>query len=320
VNKIKIKKAIAFILQLVFVLTIAMTAIQLTAFAKSSLPMSDKTVEIYKSSLPAPAKDATGQDIVRDLTAGALRYVKPLIAVVGILYATVYGYILVVKGNEEEEVTNAKKGVTFTIIAFVMISMAEDIGKIFDMQQHTLLESPQEILKRVRLFDRQVEIMITFIKYILGAFATFQISMSAYNLILAGGNEEATGKHKKSIGFSLGGLVLLYVGDIAINRVFFKVNRDVYTGITGVQAGVDAQAGVEELSGIVNFVVSFVGPLAILMLLAGAVMYLTSGGEDEKVQKAKRLITATIIGIILIYGAFALVSTVISGKLAEFGA
>jgi hypothetical protein len=43
-------------------------------------------------------------------------------------------------------------------------------------------------------------------------------------------------------------------------------------------------------------------------------MYITSGGEDDKMQKAKRMMIATVVGIMIIYGAFAVVSTILSGS------
>ena len=55
------------------------------------------------------------------------------------------------------------------------------------------------------------------------------------------------------------------------------------------------------------------------MLIIGAIMYATSGGEEENMNKAKRVIIATIVGIVIIYGAFAMVSTVISGRLSDVG-
>jgi len=110
------------------------------------------------------------------------------------------------------------------------------------------------------------------------------------------------------------------LGEIFIDKVFYKVNKNVYTGTTGIHPKVNAQAGIEEIVGITNFIVSFVGPIAILMMVVGAIMYATAGGEEEQMQKAKRLLVATFIGIVMIYGSFALVSTVVNGKLAALDA
>jgi hypothetical protein len=55
------------------------------------------------------------------------------------------------------------------------------------------------------------------------------------------------------------------------------------------------------------------------MLIVGAIMYATAGGQDEQLQKAKRVLVTAGIGLVIIFGAFALVSTVLAGKLQDIG-
>jgi len=222
--------------------------------------------------------------------------------------------------GKEDEIENSKKGLIYIAIAFAITSMSQDLARIFDLSDGTIIGDPQDLLSRVRLFDKQLEIVITFIKYTIGTFATIMVIRSAIKLITAGGNEEETSTHRKGILYSAGGLVLIFVADVFINKVFYKINKDVYSGITGVNPGVDAKEGVEQLAGITNFIVSFIGPVAILMLIVGGLMYATASGNDEQMDKAKRLVFTTIIAIIIIYGAFALVSTVISSRLTDLGA
>lgn len=319
-NKNKIKTVLKNIVQFLIVMALISIFLHLSVFAES-LPLSDKAKEIYSgSNLPSPPEGMSSKEMIQTLIFEGLDYVKMIVVVIGILYLTIMGYTLVVSSDEEEAVTKARRGITYTIIAFALISMSKELGRIFEMDQHSLLETPQEILRRARLFDRQIEIIITFIKYILGGFATIMVVKSGVKLLTSGGSEEEATKHKKSILYSAGGLLIVYLGDIFINKVFYKVDKNVYSGITGVHPKVDAAAGVEQIVGITNLIVSVVGPLAILMLLVGAFLYATAGGEDEKMDKAKRLILTSGVGIIIIYGAFALVSTVVSGKLQEIGA
>ena len=85
----------------------------------------------------------------------------------------------------------------------------------------------------------------------------------------------------------------------------------------GAQPAVDAARGVSELVGITNFVVSLVGPLAVLSMIVAAILYITAAGKDEQINKAKKLMFATLLGIVIIYGAFAIVSTFIGGSFGE---
>ena len=304
-------------LQFMTFLAITSLFLAVPAFAAtSSLPID---TEIYEASnIPQPP-DQEGTIIIQDLIFGALRYVKVIVAVFGILMISIMGFRLILNDGNEEEVTTAKRGLIYALIAFIIISMSQDIARLFEMGERTILDSPQEILNRVDLFDTQVGIFMTFLKYTIGAYATLMVVRSAISLITSGGNEEETSKHKKGILYSGAGLILIFVGEIFVEKVFYRVDKNVYSGITGNHPGVDAKEGVEQLVGITNFIVSFLAPIAILVLLGGAIMYATANGEEEQMDKAKRLITATIIGIVVIYGAFALVNTIISSRLVDIG-
>jgi hypothetical protein len=64
---------------------------------------------------------------------------------------------------------------------------------------------------------------------------------------------------------------------------------------------------------IVNFFLYFLGFVATLMIIYGGVLYVTSAGNDENVQKAKKILLYAIVGIIVILLSFAIVNTVIGG-------
>ncbi|MBI2634456.1 hypothetical protein HYW82_02160 [Candidatus Peregrinibacteria bacterium] len=289
-------------------------------------PLADKLIPdaardiIGSSQIPSPPDNISGQEIVKLLIIRVLAYAKIIIGVIGILYLSILGYKLVTEGDNDETITTAKKGFVYTFVAFVIISMSGEFARIFDMTESTIFQNPQEMLKRFRLFDREVEVFVTFIKYAVGAYATLMLVRAGIKLVTTGGDDEERDKYKKSLMYNAGGLAVIAVGDIFINKVFYKINGNVYSGITGVHPQFDVVRGIEEIKGITNFVVSFVGPIAVLMLIVAAIMYATAGGEDERTEKAKRLLVSTIIGIFIIFGAFAIVNTVISGKLDAIGA
>jgi len=62
---------------------------------------------------------------------------------------------------------------------------------------------------------------------------------------------------------------------------------------------------------IVNFALGFLGFLAVLMVIYGGIMYVTSGGDQEKTEKGKKIIFAAAGGVILIIVSFALVNTLL---------
>lgn len=315
------KKNLRTIIEFTVAMAIIMTFLHLSAIAASTLPLDPETATRYKEGLlpgPYSADVDNAYDTITQLVLELLSYAKIIIAAMAVLYITIMGYKIATAG-EEEEAKKMQKGIVYAIAGLVLISLSSDLAKVFDMNVfssdgHTLFETPEEIVNRVRIFDTEVEVVITFIKYVIAFYAALMLVRFSLKFITRGGNEEKAKESKLKILFAIGGLVLIYLADIFINNVFYKINKESYNA-GKIDMGIDPGRGVSELISITNIIVSFIGPVAILMLIVSGVMYITSGGEDDKMQKAKRMLIATIVGIIIIYGAFAIVSTVLSGSL-----
>ena len=63
----------------------------------------------------------------------------------------------------------------------------------------------------------------------------------------------------------------------------------------------------------VNFVLGFLGLVAVVMVIYGGFMYVVAGGAEEQTTKGKKTIMYAMIGIVIIIVSFALVNTVIQG-------
>jgi hypothetical protein len=62
---------------------------------------------------------------------------------------------------------------------------------------------------------------------------------------------------------------------------------------------------------IVNFVLTFLGVIAVIMIIYGGMLYVTAGGAQEKVDKGKKILMYTIIGIVIIMLSFVIVNAVL---------
>lgn len=75
----------------------------------------------------------------------------------------------------------------------------------------------------------------------------------------------------------------------------------------------DTNAFNEDIKNVLNWIVSVLGIVAVIVIIMGGVSYMTSAGDAGKVKKAKDTILYGIIGLIVAALAFAIVNWVIGG-------
>ena len=68
----------------------------------------------------------------------------------------------------------------------------------------------------------------------------------------------------------------------------------------------------DTINSIIKVVLGFLGLLAVIIILWGGFIWMTAMGDEEKTEKAKKLIIAGIIGIIIILAAYAIAQFVIT--------
>ena len=65
------------------------------------------------------------------------------------------------------------------------------------------------------------------------------------------------------------------------------------------------------LGEVIKKALTVLGSLTLLVFIAGGVMWLTSGGSEEKVAKGSKTMLYAVIGIFVIFAAYAILNTVI---------
>ncbi|PIZ57937.1 hypothetical protein COY23_00885 [bacterium (Candidatus Torokbacteria) CG_4_10_14_0_2_um_filter_35_8] len=61
---------------------------------------------------------------------------------------------------------------------------------------------------------------------------------------------------------------------------------------------------------VVNYVAGIISTIAVLVIIYGAFIYLSSGGNQEQAEKAKKIITYAIIGLVVVGLAWVVVTAV----------
>ncbi|MBI5404760.1 MAG: hypothetical protein HY976_00885 [Candidatus Kerfeldbacteria bacterium] len=58
---------------------------------------------------------------------------------------------------------------------------------------------------------------------------------------------------------------------------------------------------------IISWVLGIVSLVAVVMIIIGGLQWMTSGGNEEKVEKAKKTISSAVVGIVIVILAWAIV-------------
>ena len=67
---------------------------------------------------------------------------------------------------------------------------------------------------------------------------------------------------------------------------------------------------------VIRVILGFLGIVAVIIILLGGFKWMTAGGNEDKVGEAKKLITAGIIGLVIIIAAFAIATFVLNSLIS----
>ncbi len=88
---------------------------------------------------------------------------------------------------------------------------------------------------------------------------------------------------------------------------------------TAQTAGLAGETDITVIIGrIINVVLSLLGLIAVIIIIIGGFMWMTSGGDETKIKKAKGLMLNGIIGLLIIVISYT-AATFIIGRLQEVG-
>lgn len=126
--------------------------------------------------------------------------------------------------------------------------------------------------------------------------------------ITSAGNESRMSTAKAAITAALIGLAL----GIAAPSFLKEIGGAL--GWINVAPAVAATPSLITVAGkVLNFLLSLVGVIAVIMMVIGGLMYLTAGGDESKAEVGKKIVTYAVIGVVV-----SLASLVIVTQIAGF--
>ena len=116
-----------------------------------------------------------------------------------------------------------------------------------------------------------------------------------------------------SILFFINTPVLPVQGNSGQEQEDSQVNTLIDTKHDGYAKG---NYSINDLLGLVirasKYILGLVGALTLLIFVYGGVMFLVSAGNQESVKKAKDILTAAIVGLVIVFASFLIIKFVLS--------
>ena len=100
--------------------------------------------------------------------------------------------------------------------------------------------------------------------------------------------------------------------------MFVPLIQNVHATDIGVNPDVEAQLGIPNdlpstLTNIIKWLLLSLAFIGVIMIIYAGVLWMTAAGNEEKVVLAKKVISSVIIGLVVIFLAWAIVTFVIEG-------
>ncbi|MBN2086719.1 hypothetical protein JW758_00050 [Candidatus Peregrinibacteria bacterium] len=274
-----------------------------TAYAQSYLPEGwDTQLGGVKN---FAVQGQTGEELAAGFIKNAIRIVRILIGGVALIMGILYGMSLIFARGKEEVIAKQKSNFLYVLIGFVILIISENVATIFNPEKAT-----SDKLIDFKAANDQLREVMNYVKWMLGSVIVLFMTISSIRMITAGGEEEMITKQKKNLTWSVIGMMVILLASSIVNAIYVTYEE---TGVT--EAGSPGVA-VNEIGSIIRLILVFLGPVAIAFTIYAGFMYLTSFGNDERNQKAKKMIIGGITGVVIIFAAYALVNTITAEKLA----
>lgn len=143
--------------------------------------------------------------------------------------------------------------------------------------------------------------ILAYLQGVMGVIAVIAIVIGGIMYMTSAGDPGKVEKAKSTVTYAMIGLAIAIAAPSFISEI---------ASILGWGGGGVAPTLTEIALSVLNFLLSMVGILAIIMLVVGGITYTTSAGDEDKIESGKKIVKFSIIGIIVALLALVMVSQI----------
>lgn len=151
--------------------------------------------------------------------------------------------------------------------------------------------------------------ILSYLQTVIVTIALIFLLIGGFLYLTSGGDSGRVESAKNSIFYALVGLALALAAPAFIKQIYDILGA----GAAPIPAGGTVLSLLQIAQNVLDFLLSIVGIIAIIMLVIGGFMYLTAAGDEDRINTGKKIAKYSVIGI-----AIALSSIVLVRMIANF--
>ena len=245
---------------------------------------------------------ATGERQINEVARAVANTIKNIVAGLAVIWIIVAGARMIFAQGDESVITEQKRAILYGVIGLVAILLVDrGIDYLYGPAG-----APRSQLTADQGFTNEVYGVVTFIEALIGTIAILFIVISGIRMLFASGEEDQITKQRQSIVWVGVGLIMIAIDQVIVENVFIiptqQSDQIRSSNITSL---------INTFGTVMQFILGFVGLIAFSALVYGAATMIMNYGNDEMVQKSKKIIRNAIIGILVVLSAYTIVATLV---------
>jgi len=247
------------------------------------------------------------KDIFRGGPSDSLLFrINVVLGAIAILFLAILGLKFVVSQGDEDHMTKYKTQFSYVILGLAIISVAEFVAFVLlDPASDTAILESTDIANE--FYDKINQIKL-FVEIVVIGIVLLKMLMSGYDLIVRSEQDEAISKEKTFFQSFLFGTILILLSEV-VARVMsgsktLLGERTIDLDKVGTDIAGGAKVGILEVTGIINFSLSFIAVMSVIMLILASMYYVLSFGDSDQMGRAKRIVISCAVGAIIAVSAF----------------
>lgn len=241
--------------------------------------------------------------------------IKNAMLLIAVIFLIIGVIKLFTSDGSDDDVKKWKYNIAWTAAGAILLQMAYSIWA-------TLLKNPSNGTSVIidaewgwEFWNNILEPLVGLVYYFTGFIFLAMMIYAFYIIVTGSGDEEKFGKGKNTLIFALVGFILIQIPHRIVSLLYSGVPKceqmsghvwDLAKTPCTSNSEARFEGAVELFANIIKYFNTFLTIFCILMAIYAGWLLFISGGDEEKISRAKRIIIYIVIGLVLLVASHAI--------------